>query len=280
MVKKKTRLKWGWWLTLIILILIAANLFFYLYYYSPLFPKEEAKKLPEFLLPSKPLAPPKPVGKVSIVIDDIGYTLNPLKQLLKLGEPFTYAVIPHLSHSAESARLIREAGGEMILHLPMEPHRFQERFSGTQPGMLETRMTENELISQLEKNYIPGIVGINNHMGSKFTQNRTKMTQTLRWIKQKGLFFLDSMTSPKSVGWELAGELGIKRAQRSVFLDNDKSFSAIEQEWNKMVKIAKSNGHTIAIGHLRNSTIKALVRLLPKLRDQGIQLVPLSTLVD
>lgn len=274
MAKKKNR--WGWWLGFIILVLVIANFIFYFHYYSPRQLEDE--------FPPKPSKQPRtltpPVARVAVVIDDIGYALGPLEELLNLKMPVTYAVIPHLAHSLESARMVLEAGGELILHLPMEPHRFNERFSGTQPGMLKSEMTEEELISQLEKNFIPGIVGVNNHMGSKFTEDRQKMTLTLGWIKHKGLFFLDSMTSSSSVGWELAGKLAIKRARRNIFLDNDNTLPAIEIEWNNMVEVARENGHAVAIGHLRGNTIEALAHLLPELSTHGIQLVPLSALVE
>ena len=271
--KSKKRSGWELWLGLIIITLIIANVVAYYY----LFPKEGPVKPIKEPFPSESL-PLQP--RISIVIDDIGYTLAPLKQLLGLGEQVTYAVIPHLPNSNESARMIREVGGELILHLPMEPHRFDNRFSGKQPGMLKTEMTEEELISQLEINFIPGIVGVNNHMGSKFTEDREKMVLTLNWIKQRGLFFLDSVTSAKSVGWEVAGELGIKRARRNIFLDNDNTIPAIENVCNQMVDIARQRGDVIVIGHLRKNTIEVLARFLPELPGKGIQLVPLSRLVD
>jgi len=149
-------------------------------------------------------------------------------------------------------------------------------------GTLLTSMSQDQLQAQLERNInaLPHLVGVSNHMGSKFTENPEKMETVLQAVKEKGLYFLDSRTSDKTVGYALAKEMHIKTAKRNLFIDNDHNQMSAEKQLQKIPRLAKKNGgHVIAIGHPYPSTITALKKCVPLLQEQGITVVPLSQLV-
>ena len=149
-------------------------------------------------------------------------------------------------------------------------------------GTLLTSMSQEELQAQLARNInaLPHLAGVSNHMGSKFTENPEKMETVLHAVKEQGLYFLDSRTSDKTVGYDLAKEMHIRTAKRNLFIDNDHNQLSAEKQLQKIPRLAKKNGgHVIAIGHPYPSTITALKKCIPLLQEQGIIVVPLSQLV-
>jgi polysaccharide deacetylase 2 family uncharacterized protein YibQ len=122
-------------------------------------------------------------------------------------------------------------------------------------------------------------VGINNHMGSKFTADRAAMTPIIEELKARGLLFLDSMTTPHSVGWELARADGVPYADRQVFLDNDQSASEVMARLAETERIAREHGYAIAIGHPHDGTLEALTKWIPEAKAEGFALVPISAIV-
>jgi polysaccharide deacetylase 2 family uncharacterized protein YibQ len=125
----------------------------------------------------------------------------------------------------------------------------------------------------------PGAVGVNNHMGSEFTEQEENMTAVLQVLKKNKLFFIDSVTSPDSVGMKVSKRLGVKSARRNVFLDNEQERGYILGQLNQAVRLARKNGSAIAICHPHQTTIAALAAALPELAGQGVRLVPVSQLV-
>ncbi len=224
-----------------------------------------------------PVYPSTPGPKLVIVIDDVGENLRVLKGLLKLDIPLVYAVWPVSSHTDESARLIRESGSDLILHFPMEPKGYPKVDPG--PGALFTSMSAGDIRKTVDANVpmVPGAIGANNHMGSRFTESRTGMKTALSALKDKGLFFLDSMTTPKSAGRKIADKVGIAYYERDVFLDNIKVVPSIILQLRKAERIAKRRGKAIAIGHNYATTLSAL-RQWADQRDKSVQVIPISSL--
>jgi polysaccharide deacetylase 2 family uncharacterized protein YibQ len=126
---------------------------------------------------------------------------------------------------------------------------------------------------------IPKAIGANNHMGSEFTEHEDKMRLVLGTLKARGLFFIDSVTSPASTGLRLAHEMGIRSGRRDVFLDNEQNETYIRGQLEQAVRLARKRGAGIAICHPHSATIKTLAALLPGLEKRGITLVPASRLV-
>jgi polysaccharide deacetylase 2 family uncharacterized protein YibQ len=219
--------------------------------------------------------------RVAIVIDDLGENYGSFEELSSMNVPFTYSILPFQTHSIRIADAVNSRKGEVVLHLPLEPWNSSQH--AINHGTLLTSMSEDQLHAQLERNInaLPHLSGVSNHMGSKFTENQEKMKTVLQAVKEKGLYFLDSRTSDKTVGYALAKEMHIKTAQRNLFIDNDHNQLSAEQQLQKIPRLAKKNGgHLIAIGHPYRSTITALKKCVPLLQEQGITVVPLSQLLN
>ncbi len=219
--------------------------------------------------------------QVSIVIDDLGENYKIFKKLLAMHTPFTFSILPFQTHSIRIANEAYEKGREIILHLPLEP---KDSFNNSiNHGTLLTSMRKDQLLAQLERNInaVPHISGVSSHMGSKFTEDKAKMEILLKAIKEKGLYFLDSRTTKKTVGYALAKKMGIKTAQRDLFIDNDKDSLYIEEQLKSILPLVKKiGGNAIAIGHPYPTTISALEKTLPILEEQGVKFVPLSQMVN
>jgi polysaccharide deacetylase 2 family uncharacterized protein YibQ len=219
--------------------------------------------------------------QVAIVIDDLGENYSSFRELSSINVPFTYSILPFQTHSIRIANEVDKRNGEVILHLPLEPWNSSQH--AMNDGTLLTGMSQDQLHAQLQRNInaVPHLSGVSNHMGSKFTENQERMRTILEAIKEKGLFFLDSRTSDKTVAYALAKEMRIKTAKRNLFIDNDHNQLSAEKQLQKIPRLAKKNGgHLIAIGHPYPSTITALKKCVPLLQEQGITVVPLSQLVN
>jgi polysaccharide deacetylase 2 family uncharacterized protein YibQ len=224
--------------------------------------------------PKKPMAP-----QVAIVIDDLGDNLDTAKKVLALQPAVTVAVIPFRAASAAVAAAAVAGGREVILHLPLEPEQRAEMAGGS--GFLRTAMGAADLEGQLERDLraVPYIVGVNGHMGSRFTSDPKAMRSLLGALRERGLFFLDSKTSPESVAAEVAQGLQVPFAERDVFLDHDPAPAAIERALAAATAVAREVGQAIAIGHPHATTLAALATWLPEAARQGIEVVPVSALV-
>jgi polysaccharide deacetylase 2 family uncharacterized protein YibQ len=219
-------------------------------------------------------------GKVAIVIDDLGHSLDIAEKLMRLDAPIAFSILPGRRYSKLIASQANKSNHEVMLHLPMEP----KNYPGENPGLgaLISKMNSDELENQLIKNLdaIPFITGTNNHMGSKLTENDEIMQLVMSKIKKRNLFFLDSRTSPNTVAYKIAREYGIKAAKRNIFLDNEDDLDLISQQIIKLGDAAIKKGSAIGIGHPGKNTLIALQNTLPKLKERGIKIVPISQLVN
>ena len=229
-------------------------------------------------IPEMPALPVYKI-KVAIVIDDIGYDNKIFKKFVDLGIPLTFSILPDQRFSTRIAKEARSLNYEVMLHLPMEP-RNPERNPGN--GTIVTRMSQDEILKQLSEDIeaVPYIAGVNNHMGSLLTENRDVMNIILEEIHRRGLFFVDSKTSPRSVAYETAKRIGIRSGRRDIFLDNKSDIEYIKGQVDKVIRIAKQNGEATAIGHPRARTIEALREKIADFKREGIELVPVSEVLD
>ena len=232
--------------------------------------------------PQEPLppAPPAPAvqAAVAIIIDDLGFVEEPTEAFWTLEIPLTFAVLPWGRYSESHAREALRRGQEVILHLPVEPLDPQ-----TDPGRgaLYTGLPPEELRRRIRENLkaVPGIVGVNNHMGSKGTQDRSMMELLMRELKKEGLFFVDSMTIHSSVAWSVAREYGVPTARRDVFLDG-LGVERIPDQIDVLIEKALAQGTAIGIAHTRPGVAAALAAAIPRLTAAGIKLVHVSALVQ
>lgn len=216
--------------------------------------------------------------KLAIIIDDVGFNKR-FSDLINIQVPLTLAVIPFTPYSREAATKGHTAGLEVMLHLPMEPKGYPVSNPGQ--GALLTTMNGKDILTQTiaDLNDVPNIQGVNNHMGSSFTEYSEGMKIVLKEIKKRNLFFVDSKTSILSTGYSLAKAMNIRTAERHVFLDNIQTEEAIIQQLREAVKIAKNTGEAVAIGHPYPSTVNVLRKLAPGLKEEGVELVLASALV-
>jgi len=217
--------------------------------------------------------------KVAIVIDDMGYDKKIFKKFVDLGIPLTFSILPGQRYSTGIANEARSLNYEVMLHLPMEP-RNPERNPGN--GTILTHMSQDEILRQLSEDIesVPYIAGVNNHMGSLLTENQDVMNIILEDLHKRGLFFIDSRTSPRSVAYETAKRIGIRSGRRDVFLDNKADIGYIKGQVDKVIRIAKQNGEATAIGHPRAGTIAAIREKIADFEREGIELVPVSEVLD
>ncbi|MCK9243803.1 MAG: divergent polysaccharide deacetylase family protein [Candidatus Marinimicrobia bacterium] len=209
-----------------------------------------------------PLLAIKP--KLVIVIDDFGYSNQEvIRNFLRLPGKLTVSVIPGHPYSKWAAGNAKLAGKEVIIHMPMEPEEGNLK-GGEDKYMLLTSMTPDEIKRRIEMAHaeLPEAIGMNNHMGSLFTADPELMQVVITSLKAKGLYFIDSLTSPRSVAYEIATRNKIPAALRSVFLDNVRDKSEIQAQFEKAIEIARRSGRAVAIGHVYPETLAVLNDLL------------------
>lgn len=219
-------------------------------------------------------------NRIAIVIDDMGYDLLVLDEILQIEAPIAVSILPHLSCSVLVAERANKAGREVLLHLPMEPYGYPEKCPGS--GALLLHMDRDEIVDQLEKDImdIPYISGVNNHMGSKFMEDGQKVEIVMDQLKKKGLFFLDSLTTKNSKGIQVAREIGLRHVGRDIFLDNGCDLEETLDILNRIAERQDSWKTMVIIGHPHESTIQAIREALPVFRNRKIHIVPLSDLVQ
>ena len=236
-------------------------------------------------LVDEPVQAPEPeisdAGKaagIALILDDAGYDLPELQRMLKLGVPVAIAVIPDAPYARKAAIMAHQAGHVVMLHLPMQPvsekysHRMTDAFLTDRMNEMQLRRT---FISDLAM--VPYVEGVNNHMGSALTQLEKPMHWVMQVCLEKGLFFVDSVTSGKSVAGRVATEMGLERGRRQFFLDNNLDTAALANMWEK-VRICARKGHRcVVIGHPHKQTVTFLENNISA--DDRTMIVPLKQLL-
>ena len=217
---------------------------------------------------------------VAVVIDDVGLSVPFTNQLAQIEKPVTVAFLPYGASDKSQVMKLKNAGFEVILHAPMMPY----VRASLAPNTLSPEMSHDDLQEKfnvmLDRFDGTGMGGVNNHMGSKFTESTTAMSAIIEVVKQKNMFFLDSKTSSKSVARSVCKKYDVPYIARDVFLDNERDYGKIMQQFIATERIAKKRGYAVAIGHPYPQTLKALKDWEKNLSAHGIELVPLSYLVE
>lgn len=222
------------------------------------------------------LDPNKP--KIAIVIDDLGVSRAHTKEVLQLPGPLTLAFLPYATHVRPLVEEGRKNGNEIMIHMPMEPLNPDLDMGGI---YLSTEEGPAEFDAMLQKGLsaFDGYVGMNNHMGSRLTQDKDAMDRVMAELYKRGMLFLDSRTIGGSVAAKTAKQYQVPYASRDVFLDDDESLEAVHKSLAKTERLARKYGQAIAIGHPKRHTIDALKEWLPQAVKDGFQLVPISAVV-
>jgi polysaccharide deacetylase 2 family uncharacterized protein YibQ len=217
--------------------------------------------------------------RIALIIDDIGYSFSRARQFLELDVPITYSILPRLPKSHRLAMEIHTAGHEIMLHQPMEPQ--SPRFDPG-PGALHVADRPETIIKTMEYNISEMFlaVGVNNHMGSRFTECCSGMNDALSVIKKKGLFFIDSLTSSHSQAYKVARGLGMVTARRNVFVDYNGVESNMLSQLRKLQKYAMRDGHAVGIGHPFPATARAVKHFLRHIKHESVSMVYASDVLS
>lgn len=221
---------------------------------------------------------PPGYAQIAIIIDDVGIDRRRSEQSIHLPAPMTMAFLPYAEDLKSMVDQAQAQGHEIMLHMPMEPMN-SELDAG--PVVLHTDMGEREFESALTQGLesLHNYVGLNNHMGSRLTQDRVAMDRLMEILLRRGLLFIDSRTIATSVAAEAAKDAGVPYAVRDVFLDHVPSRAGVDAALAQVERIARTHGRAIAIGHPKTETIEALQDWVPTLADKKMALVPVSALI-
>jgi hypothetical protein len=225
-------------------------------------------------------AAPAPDGRprIVLVIDDLGIDRKRTARIIAFKGPLTLSFLTYATDLRRQTAAARKAGHELLLHFPMEP-------LGKNIDAGPNALTGGQNLENVRRSLRWGLarfeayVGVNNHMGSKFTGDAAGMAVVMEELKKRGLLFLDSRTTDKTVGGALALRMKVPLAERNVFLDHTNDVAAVKARLAETERLARRTGFAVAIGHPRDATIKALAEWLPRAAARGFALVPLTNVV-
>jgi polysaccharide deacetylase 2 family uncharacterized protein YibQ len=215
---------------------------------------------------------------IAIVIDDMGLDRKRSTRVVRLPGPLTLAWLPYANDLPHQTKAARAAGHELMVHIPMEP---QSGDIDPGPDAMKVGVGNAELLRRLDHGLkaFDGYIGVNNHMGSRFTEDPAGMKVILGELQRRGLMFLDSRTTSHSVASSIARGMHLPMLGRDVFLDNDMSPAAVRASLARVETVARRQGYAIAIGHPHDATVDALVGWLPTVAAKGFTLVPVSAIL-
>lgn len=215
---------------------------------------------------------------IAIVFDDLGIDQVRSRQTIALPAPLTFAFLPYGYNLHDMVGEARRRGHEIMVHVPMAPLNL-----GVDPGpnALQRELGPAEILRRLDwdLSQFDGYIGINNHMGSRFTADRESMRLVLQEVKRRGLVFMDSVTTTDTAGYSLAAELGVPFAVRDVFLDHEITVEAIRRQLQRTEETARRQGHAIAIAHPHDETIAVVAEWMRDVEARGFRLVPVSAII-
>ena len=217
------------------------------------------------------------VARVVIVIDDLGHSPALARQTMQLPDKVTLAFLPYSPSTPELAREAMRSGHEVIVHLPMEPGGDAD----PGPNALLLDLTSSEIRRRVDwaLSRVPGAVGVNNHMGSRFTSDPVSIGLVLERLRERRLFFVDSLTSPSSAAGSTAKAMGIPSTIRDIFIDHEPTRRAIDKQLARIERLALSTGSAVAIGHPGPDTLAALRAWMPEARRRGIVFTQLGEII-
>lgn len=219
-------------------------------------------------------------ARVAIIIDDLGYRLDAGQRAIALPGPVAFAVLPGTPRAVTLARSAHDNGKEVLLHLPLQANA-DDKYE--EPIGIDLDMSRERLAKTFAEalHAVPHAIGVNGHRGSLLTRHPGHMQWLMEEIRARNdLFFVDSYTTAHSVALQMAIEAGVSALRRDVFLDPDPSAETVRRQFERMKVLAKKRGFVVAIGHPYDTTLAFLEEELPKLSEQGIELVRISELLN
>lgn len=221
--------------------------------------------------------PPSEAPLVAIIIDDMGYSPAALARLARLPGPLSLAFLPYADATRPILEMAQRGDFELMLHLPMEPQ--GDANPGPEALMVGLEPAELRRRVRWAIGEVPGAVGVNNHMGSRFSADAPGLEVVMDELRRHGLYFLDSRTNPESLAERAARAAGLPASSRNVFLDHDPDPRAITRQLTLVERVARRQGTVIAIGHPYPTTLAALEAWLPSLERRGFRLARVSEVI-
>ena len=244
---------------------------------SPVVP--EAVEQPLWLAHSVPVdaSPSRPW--IAIVLDDVGVNRATAWEAIELPAPLTLAFMTYAGDLQRMTGAARARGHELMVHFPMEPSNLVENDPGENALLLDLPPQEIERRLDWGLARFDGYVGLNNHMGSRFTEDAEAMGLVMVAARERGLMFLDSRTSAKSVAGRVAREHGLPVLTRDVFLDHEPNEDFVRKQLAELERLAEKRGYAIGIGHPQDYTLSVLRTWIASAQARGFEIVPLTAIV-
>ena len=217
--------------------------------------------------------------RIAIIIDDLGYHQASGKRALALPGPVAFSFLPGAPRARALAEQAHALGKEVLLHLPLQA---LVSDGPREPAEIDYDMSRDRVAAVFDEALlsVPHVTGVNSHRGSLLTRHPGHMQWLLEEIhKRETLFFIDSYTHHESVALQIAAEVGVSATRRDVFLDPDREPETVAREFKRMKQLARERGRAVAIGHPYPATLDLLEKELPRLLEEGFELVTVSELL-
>ncbi len=216
---------------------------------------------------------------IAIVLDDVGLNHRAAWEAIELPAPLTLAFMTYADDLPRMTRQARLQGHELMVHFPMEPSDLQRNDPGENALLLGLSQSETKRRLDWGLARFDGYVGVNNHMGSRYTENAEALQPVMAALKQRGLLFLDSRTSSQTVAGQVARGAGVPLASRDVFLDHIPTSAFVREQLTELEAVAQRRGYAVGIGHPHGYTMDVLRDWLPQAKARGFEIVPLTAIV-
>ena len=218
--------------------------------------------------------------RLAIIVTGLGLSSAATENAIKLAKEVTLSFTPYGADLETDVAKARGAGHEVLLDLPMEPISYPADDPG--PHTLLTSLNPSDNIARLEwlLGRFKGYVGVINFMGSRFTVSPESLRPILHALKERGLMFVDSRSTSKSVAAGLAKQMALPRALNDRFLDHEPTRGAIDQSFAEAEGTARARGVALVVARPFPVTLERLAAWLPMLESRGIEIVPVTALAD
>ena len=220
--------------------------------------------------------------RLALVLFGFGEDPKLAEALIELPLRFTVAIPPAETWSPSLFQAAREHSREVVLHLPLEPLNYPQISPG--PGTILVSMRPAK-IAGLVSHYLDQagpVAAVANHMGSLATRDMTVMGTVYRELRRRHLPFLHVDPAAGSVCKSLAGELGVAYDEPDLVLEGGPSKSgskALEAGWKQALKQARQRGHVTVLLRATPQLERWLPQALSAQRLDGVNLVPLASLM-
>lgn len=219
--------------------------------------------------------------RIALIISNLGLSDTYTKATLELLPEDITLSFSHVAPRLKSwVREARQKGHEILLDIPMEPIGFPKNDPGR--ATLLTSSNEVENLNRLEHimKQAGGYVGLLGTLGTKFMLHSETFLPVLRSIKQRGLIYVDSRSTSRSLGPELASSIQLPKAFNNVFLDKEPSQEKIKNKLDELERIALKRRFAVGIAQPLPITIEILSQWTKELKTKQIALAPITAIVD